>query len=1025
MRRNLILIGLIVGLSSFVYNIKAQQIPTRSELLPVEQLLRAYSSGMNIGKIAIDSTKIANEKTLQLYANVNCSYIPFRVDNVGGIYHGMKEVLPQRFANYTLELYTNGKKIEEQVPRIYQNESAKSKQTFSNPCTIPLITRISNPFVPTKGLQNRHIAMWQSHGWYFEQGLSRWEWQRARLFQTVEDLFPQSFVLPFLIPMLENAGANVLIPRERDCNPYEVIVDNDGKLASASTYIEKPGIKTWQKGADRGFAYAKHQYVDYENPFKEGTYRQVETITRKDSRNNKGVSVAEWIPEVPQTREYAVYVSYKTLPNSTSDALYTIYHKGGQTSFLVNQKMGGGTWIYLGTFLFDKGKSGKVLLSNYSKTAGCVVTADAIKIGGGMGNIARKADGDSIIANTKASDGHRAARNSYQPKLDTSYETSGYPRFAEGARYWLQWAGVPDSIYSPSRGKDDYSDDYRCRGLWVNYLAGGSKAVPDEVGLCIPIDMSFAFHTDAGTVYGDSIIGSLGIYQTAGYGGTFADGTSRYANRDLTDLVMTNIVNDIQKLYEPKWTRRGMWNQSYYEARVPKVPAMLLELMSHENFADMRYGLDPRFRFAVSRAIYKGILQFLSSQSNTDYIVEPLAVDHFAIRLNNKNEAILTWLPVDDPLEPTAKAEKYKVYTRIGNGGFDNGTLVKKNTYSCKIPKDQVCSFKVAALNKGGESFSSEILSVGISSATTVKPVLIVNGFDRISAPDDFTADADSLAGFLADKDNGVPYLKDISYIGKMKEFNRKIPWTDDDSAGFGDSYGNYEKNVISGNTFDYPSVHGSAILKAGYSFTSMSEAAAVASSILPLDYSAVDLILGKEKQTKMGRGKVTPLMYKTFPASLQTLLTNYCQSGGKLFVSGSYVATDLWQNTLVAPLAVDKDFAEKILKYKWRAGQAALTGRIKSVTSPLLETSLQYTYYNTPNEESYVVESPDAIEPADACAYTAFRYFENNLSAGIVFGGSEKDHYRTVVLGFPFEAVKGQSDRDKLMKTILQFLNK
>jgi hypothetical protein len=31
---------------------------------------------------------------------------------------------------------------------------------------------------------------------------------------------------------------------------------------------------------------------------------------------------------------------------------------------------------------------------------------------------------------------------------------------------------------------------------------------------------------------------------------------------------------------------------------------------------------------------------------------------------------------------------------------------------------------------------------------------LVVNGFDRLSAPDDFTADADSLAGFLDDKDH-------------------------------------------------------------------------------------------------------------------------------------------------------------------------------------------------------------------------------------------------------------------------------
>jgi hypothetical protein len=990
---------------------------TKEELRPVETLLKAYARPeVSVGRIIIDSVKTEGQKLI-LFANDNCSYIPFRTENVTGILHGVKEVLPERYAGYQVEVRTGGRSIEELIPRIYRPD-AKSEPAFSNPCTVPLITRISNPFVPSKGLLNRHIAMWQSHGLYFEQGLARWEWQRARMFETVEDLYTQSYVLPFLVPMLENAGATVLLPRERDCNPIEVIADNDGGEAASSTYRETTGNKTWKNGDEKGFSYSKKQYVEYENPFTEGTYRQVETTDK-----NKETSTAEWVPNIPKEREYAVYISYKTVPGSTTDALYTIYHKDGKTSFKVNQQMGGGTWIYLGSFAFAKGKSGKVVLSNYSKNKSAVVTADAVKFGGGMGNIARRSEGDSISANTKTKDAQRVARNAYQPKLNYAYEVSGYPRFTEGARYWLQWAGFPDSVFSPTKGYDDYADDYKCRGLWVNYLAGGSKAVPDEKGLNIPVDLSFAFHSDAGTVYGDSIIGTLGIYQTAGWGGKFADGTSRYANHDLTDLVLSSIVNDVRRMYEPKWTRRGMWNKSYYEARVPRVPAMLLELLSHENFADMRYGADPRFRFTVSRAIYKGMLRFLASESNTDYVVEPLPVDHFSITLNKKNQAVLRWRAVDDSLEVTAKPDAYKVYMRIGNGDFDNGTVVKKNQYICKIPADKLCSFKVAALNKGGESFPSEILSAGIVTASKEKPVLVLNGFNRVSAPDDFDARADSLAGFLDDSDDGVPYLKDIGYVGKMKEFRRWIPWTDDDASGYGDSYADYEKDVIAGNSFDYPAVHGQAIMKAGYSFVSASVAAAVDDKLLTSDYSAADLILGKEKQTKMGRGGIAPLRYKTFSPELQQAISDYCSKGGRIFVSGSYVGTDLWANRLAKPDKADKKFATDVLKYKWREDRAARWGKIKSVVSPLGETTKTYSYYNTPNEESYVVESPDAIEPADSCAYTIFRYAENNLSAGVAFVGSAKDHYRTVVLGFPFESLKQAADRDELMKTILSFL--
>ena len=104
--------------------------------------------------------------------------------------------------------------------------------------------------------------MWQSHGFYYEPKLTRWEWQRARIFQTVEDLYTQSYVLPFLVPMLENAGANVLIPRERDSQIAEVVVDNDGCLHSRSVYTEKTGDKNWMQGTGEGFAHLRDQYIN-------------------------------------------------------------------------------------------------------------------------------------------------------------------------------------------------------------------------------------------------------------------------------------------------------------------------------------------------------------------------------------------------------------------------------------------------------------------------------------------------------------------------------------------------------------------------------------------------------------------------------------------------------------------------------------------------------------------------------------------------------------------------------------------
>ena len=111
-----------------------------------------------------------------------------------------------------------------------------------------------------------------------------------------------------------------------------------------------------------------------------------------------------------------------------------------------------------------------------------------------------------------------------------------------------------------------------------------------------------------------------------------------------------------------------MWNRPYSESRTPRVPAMLLELLSHQNFAVMRLGLDPRFRFTVSRAIYKGMLRFLAHRYGRKYAVQPLPVDHIQLRFLREGEAELSWRAVQDPLEPTAEAKQNIVYIREGDG---------------------------------------------------------------------------------------------------------------------------------------------------------------------------------------------------------------------------------------------------------------------------------------------------------------------------------------------------------------------
>lgn len=954
----------------------------------VAKVLAAYRPGstgfetIKVNKVLVNSSK----KTVTVKCSEGASYLPLTQGRLVELKKDILASLGSQYKNYKVIIYAKDKNLDDLV--LFASKAHKPKENGR------FVTNHQAQPAPL-GLDEANIALWQSHGWYFEPKLNRWEWQRARVMQTVEDLYTQSYVMPFLMPMLENAGAYVMSPRERDTNLVEIIVDYDNSATSG--YSEKNGAEKWNTTDLPGFAWDGLPLVNGQHPFSDGSARKVKTI---EKNSKKEASQAIWSADIPVDGTYAVYVSYNSLPNSSKDATYTINTMSGPRQYTVNQQMGGGTWVYLGHFPLSEGQQEVVVLDNYSEDPGGYVSADAVKIGGGMGVVSRKVE---------------------EPKDDADYQyvTSGYPKFTEGARYFLQWAGAPDSVFTPTEYVNDYVDDYKSRGLWVNWLAGGSSQLPDSLGLKIPVDLSFAFHTDAGTFKNDSIVGTLGIYSTTGE--TLGNGDSRNVSRDLVDLVMTNIVNDVREEFEPNWTRRGMWDKSYFEARMPLVPAMLLELLSHQNFFDMQYGLDPAFRFVVSRAIYKGMLKFIANRDGRDYVVQPLPVKEFAITPEGVRTYKLTWSETIDKLEPTACPSYYIIEHRLGETGpFSFFEKVTNPEYTVYITDHEIHSYRIVAGNDGGVSFPSEALSL-CDLGNGSEPVLVVNGFTRVSAPDHFEFSED-YAGFYDERDHGVPYVYDINYIGSQFEYRRDIPWMDDDAAGFGASRANYEKEVIAGNTFDYTSRHGASIVSAGHSFYS-SSVLAFQNSDYDNEPKIVDLILGKQKEIKQGRG-FYGTHFKTFPSELQDKIRQLTEKGTCFFVSGAFVATDLWDNpnSTEEIAEADKKFAKDVLGYIWRVGQASVTGEAYEVTSRFKAfTGGEYEFSNTLNSDCYVVESPDSFYPSSDRGATIMRYSENNLIAGTA---TDFEKYRTVVIGFPFETIYGSAERNSLMKQILNFFN-
>jgi len=580
---------------------------------------RYQAAEIKLEGVKTDSVKIDyRDKRIDIYS-VRLGTQPLRLHNVAALYDSINKLLPNEVNGFKTRIFAGIHLIDSLIPNYTADNRFKDRlYTDLEYEGHPWVKNLSKPYEVRHGLQNKHLSIAQSHGKYWDNK-REWRWQRPRLFTTTEDLFTQSIVLPYLIPMLENAGAIVFTPRERDTQTAEVVVDNDGNLPNSginSIYRETAqGNQQWTRSQWPGFAQKQAVYTAAQNPFTKGTAHYIDT-------DRKGNASAEWLPEFPHEGDYAVYVSYQSLPTSIDNALYQVIHQGVTTEFEVNQQMGGGTWVYLGTFHFDKGKSdaNKVVLSNKSHQNG-LVSADAVRFGGGMGNISRN--------------GH----------------LSGLPRYLEGARYWGQWAGMPDSVYTEKGRNNDYADDINARSWIQNYLSGGSIFNPEQEGAHVPIEMSLAIHSDAGLNRQDTIIGTLAIATSEFNDGLLGSGKSRLASRDLADIVQTQVVSDIRTKFDIDWTRRYLWDRNYSETRVPQTISAIIETMSHQNFGDLKYGHDPNFKFTMARALYKGILRFLSNQhGRQDFVVQPLPVEDFLIHLEDTPNTIrLMWQGKEDP----------------------------------------------------------------------------------------------------------------------------------------------------------------------------------------------------------------------------------------------------------------------------------------------------------------------------------------------------------------------------------------
>ena len=245
------------------------------------------------------------------------------------------------------------------------------------------------------GLADKTVFVSAGHGWYWNSTFNTYRTQRPMYPSSpypsgegvIEDFNNAEAVNQYLLPYLQNAGADVWTVRERDMNTQMIIVD-DG-----STGFSMQG--TWTNNSG-GYS---------------STYRSATTV------NATANATATWTFTPPLTATYAVYVRFPSAAiTRTVDAHFFVEHAGALTPITITQARDGNNWRFIGNFPFYGGRAAQIYVNNQSATPGVTVLADAVRIGGGM-------------ADTSAP--------------DTSY-ISGKPRWEEQAWTYAKWVGLPN-----------------------------------------------------------------------------------------------------------------------------------------------------------------------------------------------------------------------------------------------------------------------------------------------------------------------------------------------------------------------------------------------------------------------------------------------------------------------------------------------------------------------------------------------------------------------------------------------------
>lgn len=551
---------------------------------------------------------------------------------------------------------------------------------------------------PAGILSGKTVYVSAGHGWVRTD--FGWRTQRGNTNNIVEDFVSIEAVNEYLIPMLHGMGAYVVSVREPDVGAPRVIVDD------ADATLE--GSATEGQAADTGWGAVSFPITsDAARPFDTGTARSLVT-------SEAGGGELRYALTPPEDGRYNVYVSYVQGPDRAADAHWVVRHSGGETSFRLDQRRHGSTWVLLGRFHFEADaplEQASVALLDDSETPGALVSADAVRIGGGDAVHDR---GDGVHPG---------------------------PLADQAARYYTQFAGAPDSVFNAS--SSDQNDDVGSRArftAWEHedgedavYVAWHTNAPNPGRG------------TDSYTYSGNAPNGSLDAF--SGVAGS----------RELQDALHAQLVGDLQAEIDPGWPDRGRHTAFFGEVNPnnnPETPAVLLEVGFHDTPADADFLRAPNVRRVATRAIAQGIAQYFAQADGIPLVLPPEAPD--ALWMQNVGDGALEigWDAPNQPAHAGDAPTAYLVQTSPNGYGFDEGVVVDGTSTTLEgYDAGERVFARVIALNDGGHSLPSSVIGAGVAPSGNAS-VLVVDGFDRLDS------------GLLLDQDNSA---YDIGVVDRMQ----------------------------------------------------------------------------------------------------------------------------------------------------------------------------------------------------------------------------------------------------------------